>query len=282
MIAMLKRNEQDSNRPLDGWRLKFHATIFEAETISGKFFDVILLSLIILSVTIVMLETVGTLEKDYAIYFKTAEWVITILFSVEYVFRLLSVKKPFGYVFSFYGIIDLLSILPTYLALFFTGAQSFMIIRIFRFLRVFRILKLARYLGEAKVLGAAIKSSIPKITIFLLVVFSMSLIAGTLMYYIEGKENGFPSIPHSWYWAVVTMTTVGYGDMTPKTPFGQFLASIIMMAGYGILAVPTGIVSTELAFYKHKDESSEACPSCCEEGHDKNAQFCFKCGEKLN
>jgi voltage-gated potassium channel len=276
------KNKTDFDQPLTGWRLKIHEIIFEAETFWGKWFDILLLVLILFSVLTVMLESVAEFEEDYKKLFTIAEWTVTLLFSIEYAMRLLSIKKPWSYVFSFYGVIDILSIVPTYLAIFISGTQSLMVIRVFRLVRIFRILKLARFLGEADVLVDAIKSSMPKVTVFLVTVISMSLIAGTLMYLIEGEDSGFTSIPTSWYWAIVTMTTVGYGDITPQTAFGQVLASLIMLSGYGILAVPTGIVSAELAFRKNKSVSVRSCLSCCVEGHDHHAKFCFDCGEELS
>ncbi len=279
---MNAKEEHHLGRPLAGWRLKVHEIIFEADTFWGKTFDIALLIFILCSVLTVMLESVTVFENDYKDFFKITEWCFTILFSIEYVMRLSSIKKPWSYVFSFYGIIDFLSIVPTYLAIFIGGTQSLMVIRVLRLVRVFRILKLARFLGEANVLGDAIKSSIPKVTVFLIVVISMSSIVGTLMYMIEGKQNGFTSIPQSWYWAIVTMTTVGYGDITPQTTIGQFLASIIMLSGYGVLAVPTGIVSAELVYRKKKAVSLRSCASCSAEGHETYAKFCFDCGDELS
>jgi voltage-gated potassium channel len=277
-----EKKKHHLGRPISGWRLQLHKIIFEADTFLGKCFDIVLLLLILFSITIVMLESVNVFDNKFHQMIKTAEWVVTILFTFEYIFRLCAIKKKLKYIFSFYGLVDLLSIIPTYLSLFVTGTQSLMIIRVFRLIRVFRVLKLVRYLGEASILWEAIKSSFPKVTVFLVVVISMSLISGTLMYLIEGEQNGFSSIPRSWYWAIVTMTTVGYGDITPHTTLGQFVSSIIMLAGYGILAVPTGIVSAELAFRRSKSISVRACASCSAEGHEPSAKYCYECGEPLD
>ncbi len=262
-------------------RNKIHEIIFEAETPEGKLFDVVLLWAILISVGVVMLESVGALRDQFGSEFYIVEWVFTILFTFEYMLRVYSVRKPLGYIFSFYGIIDLLAIVPTYLSLYVTGAQSLIVIRAVRLLRVFRVLKLGRYLGEADVLKRALAASRPKITVFLVAVLSMTLITGTVMYLVEGEQNGFTSIPKSIYWAIVTMTTVGYGDIAPQTVLGQFLASVVMIMGYAIIAVPTGIVSVELANVKNLDVNTNACPSCSAEGHNIEAKFCHMCGASL-
>lgn len=262
-------------------RLKLHEVIFEADTPIGKFFDVFLLALIIASVVVVMLESVGPIKAEYGNILLVAEWTFTILFSIEYLLRLYSVGHPTLYARSFYGIVDLVSILPTFLSLFFPGSQYFITIRLLRMLRVFRVLKFVQYLGEANQLAVALKASKRKIFVFLFTVIILVVIVGSLMYLIEGEENGFTNIPRSIYWAIVTLTTVGYGDISPQTPIGQMLASMIMIIGYGIIAVPTGIVTSELTKVKNKKISTQVCPSCASEGHDHNAKHCKHCGEKL-
>lgn len=264
------------------WRHRLHEIIFEADTPAGKLFDVVLLIAILLSVLAVMLESVTGIRLEYGRALYIAEWIFTILFTVEYIARLIAVRKPLNYAVSFFGIVDLISILPTYLSLVFVGAQSLLVIRSIRLLRVFRIFKLVRFLGEASQLTAALKASRPKIIVFIGAVFTMVVIMGTLMYLIEGAENGFTSIPKSIYWAVVTLTTVGYGDIAPQTVWGQALATLIMILGYGIIAVPTGIVSAEMSRQKPLPPvSTQACPNCGAEGHDSDAAYCKKCGAHL-
>ena len=265
------------------WRSIMHEIIYEADTTSGKWFDIILLWAITASVAVVMLESIKSIREDYGEILFQLEWTFTILFSIEYIARIICVGKPFRYIFSFMGLIDLLSILPTYISLFIAGAHSLLIIRIIRLLRIFRIFKIARYLSEAQTLMKALKASRPKIIVFLGGVISLVIIMGTFMYLIEGEDHGFTSIPKSVYWAIVTLTTVGYGDIAPQTPLGQTLASVIMIMGYAIIAVPTGIVSVELsnAQSKAKKITTQACPDCSQEGHDADAVFCKFCGAKL-
>lgn len=264
------------------WRDRIHEIIFEADTREGKLFDVALFWCIFASILIVMLESVSSIRLNYQPLLYGAEWLFTILFTVEYILRLLSVGRPLAYALSFYGLVDLLSILPTYVGLFyFEGAQSLLVIRTFRLLRVFRVFKLGRFVGEAQSLRQALHQSVPKISVFLGTVISVVLVVGTLMYLIEGRESGFSSIPRSMYWAVVTMTTVGYGDIAPRTAIGQFFAAILMILGYGILAVPTGIVSAELVRAK-SPITTQACPNCGLEGHDPDAMHCKRCGNPLN
>lgn len=266
---------------LSPWRLKLHEVIYEADTRAGKFFDVLLLIIIILSITVVMLESVPSLHEDYGDFFEKAEWIFTALFTLEYIARLISIQKPLKYVLSFYGIIDLLSIIPTYLGVFISGTSSLMVIRSLRLMRVFRILKLGSVIKESKTLIDSLKASRHKIMVFLLSILTMVTILGTVMYLIEGGENGFDSIPRSIYWAIVTLTTVGYGDISPITTLGQFIASIVMILGYAIIAVPTGIVTNELIKSENKKISTLACKSCSQEGHDADAKHCKYCGEKL-
>ncbi len=265
-------------------RERLHEIIFEADTPAGKAFDVIILVLIVFSVIIVMLESVRDYTIRYGDYFHYLEWFVTIIFTIEYVLRIWTVKKPFKYIFSFYGIVDLVSILPTYLSFFFQGSQYLMIFRTLRLLRIFRVFKLARYLGASSLLLGALMASRVKITVFLAMVINVALISGTLMYLIEGTANNqFSSIPRSVYWAIVTMTTVGYGDIAPATELGQFIAAILMLTGYGIIAVPTGIVTSEMINIKPQEQlSTQVCSACNEDGHDKDALFCKYCGENLH
>jgi voltage-gated potassium channel len=269
--------------PPDKWKARLYEIIFEADTSAGKAFDIILMACIITSVLVVTLESVAEMKIKFGKIFRIIEWTVTVLFTIEYIARIYVVSNKRKYVFSFLGIIDLLSVLPTYLDLFFTGAHSLMVIRSFRLLRIFRVLKLARFVGEGANLITALKASRYKITIFLFTVITTIVIAGTLMFLIEGPTNGFTSIPRSIYWSVVTMTTVGYGDIAPQTAIGQALASILMLLGYGIIAVPTGIVSSEMVQLKRKEVlSTQVCPHCLSEGHDKDAVFCKYCGGKIN
>lgn len=265
------------------WREKMHEVIFEADTPMGKAFDVALLIAIIISVFAVMMDSVKEAHDQYSGLLDTIEWVFTILFTIEYIARIVSVGRPGRYIFSFFGIIDLLSLLPTFLGIFVVSAPSLMVIRTIRLLRVFRILKLARFMGEGRALSKAMKASQAKITVFLLMVLILVSIMGTIMYLIEGGQNGFTSIPRSIYWAIVTLTTVGYGDIVPHTWLGQTLASLIMILGYAIIAVPTGIVGAEIvrSEQKGKGMSTESCKQCSSEGHDSDADYCKFCGAKL-
>ncbi len=268
---------------LSGPKLKMYEVIFEADTPAGKIFDILLLVSILVSVAAVLLESVETFRLRYIGLLRTIEWLITILFTVEYIARLYAVPRKEKYIFSFFGIIDLLSILPSYIALLFAGAQSLMVIRSIRLLRIFRILKLPRYIGEGQNLALALKASRHKITVFLLTVITTVTIMGAIMYMVEGPEHGFTSIPRSIYWSIVTMTTVGYGDIAPQTDFGQFLASLLMILGYGVIAVPTGIVSAEMISLKNREKiTTQVCPNCFKEGHDPDAIFCKYCAGELN
>lgn len=266
---------------LTGWRERGHEIIFEADTPAGKVFDVVLLVAIIISVVAVMFESVSDINAHYGTLLKIVEWTVTILFTIEYGLRILCVEKPRRYIFSFFGVIDLLSVIPTYLSLVFAGTHYFVVIRAVRLLRVFRVLKLARFLGEAEVIVTALKASAAKITVFLGGVFTLVLIIGALFYLIEGEANGFTSIPKSVYWAIVTLTTVGYGDITPQTTLGQFLSSFVMVLGYGIIAVPTGIVSVELSRAAGTPVTTQACQACGRGGHLHDALYCRRCGGKL-
>ena len=263
------------------WKDKLHEVIFEAETRAGKSFDIWLLIFIFLSLIVVMLDSVESIQLIYAKELIIAEWFFTILFTVEFILRLISVNKPFKYVFSFYGIIDLISTIPTYLVVFFPGASLFKVLRVLRFLRLFKIFKLGRFTSESKMLGKALKDSQAKIIVFLVAVFCLAMIMGSIMYVVEGQENGFTSIPRSIYWAIVTLTTVGYGDISPVTPFGQVIASIIMILGYGIIAVPTGIVTAGVILNENDHSSTQTCKNCSLDGHEEDAVFCKFCGEKM-
>ncbi len=265
-----------------GWRHRLHEIIFESDTRLGKIVDLGLLIAILLSVATVLLESVASFRARHGAALRVAEWVFTVLFTIEYALRLIAVKAPLRYARSFFGVVDLLAILPSYLAVFVAGAQTLLVVRILRLLRVFRVLKLGYFLGEADVLMVALRASRRKITVFLAAVMTLVVITGSLMYLVE-DGNGFDNIPRSIYWAIVTVTTVGFGDITPKTVLGQSLASLLMIMGYGIIAVPTGIVSVEIAQAGRKAQlvSTQACPSCGREGHDHDASHCKFCGTHL-
>jgi voltage-gated potassium channel len=266
--------------PASKWRSRLHEIVFESETNAGRAFDLTLISLILLSISIVILESVKIIRDDYGSILFVAEWTLTILFSIEYLLRVLSVKNPLRYILSFYGLVDLLAIAPTYLSLLIPGTHYLLIIRVLRLLRIFRILKLTEYVTEARVLTTALSASRRKISVFLFAVLTLVMVIGSLMYVIEGEENGFTDIPTSIYWAIVTLTTVGYGDLSPKTALGKTLASVVMIVGYGIIAVPTGIVTAEIA-RQSKSVSTQFCPECHAEGHDADAVFCKYCSAKL-
>jgi len=264
------------------WKHRIHEIIYEADTRAGKIFDVVLLIAILTSIVLVMLESVESFDNKYHTFLNISEWIITILFSIEYFLRIITIKKPLKYIFSFYGVIDLLSTIPKYLSFILVGSHHFAALRALRLLRVFRILKLARYIGASNRLLLALKSSRAKIAVFLFFIVIICIILGTVMYMIEGEENGFTSIPRSVYWAIVTLTTVGYGDIAPHTPIGQFIASIIMILGYAIIAIPTGIVSSEIIKAEAVDTNTQSCPNCLKDKHTDGADFCYHCGSKLN
>lgn len=262
-------------------RSRVHEIIFEADTRAGKWFDILLIGCILVSVTVVMLDSIEPFRGPYGQLFHTLEWFFTVLFSIEYLLRLLSVGRPVKYATSFFGLVDFVSIVPTYLSLIFPATRYFAVIRTLRILRVFRVLKLIQYLREANLLMTALRASRRKITVFLFTVSTLVILFGSLMYVIEGEVSGFSSIPRSIYWAIVTMTTVGYGDISPQTGLGQALASVVMILGYSIIAVPTGIVTVEIGQAMAKEVSTQACPQCGREGHDVQAIHCKFCGEKL-
>src|SRR5215207_899247 len=271
----------EARPPAGGFRGRLHEVIFEADTRAGRAFDVVLIGLILLSALAVMLESIRGVRERYGAELYAAEWGFTILFTLEYVLRLASVRRPLRYAASFFGVVDLLAIVPTYLSLLVPGSHYLLVVRILRLLRIFRVLKLAEHLTEADVLMRALRASRHKISVFLLTVLTMVVIIGTLLYVIEGEEHGFTSIPVGIYWAVVTLTTVGYRDISPKTPVGQTLAAVVMIIGYGIIAVPTGIVTVEIAQAARKPVSTQSCPECSAQGHDADAVYCKYCASKL-
>jgi len=265
-----------------GWRQRLHGLIYESNTPAGKAFDITLLILIFSSIAVVMLDSVEEYNRSFGDLLYILEWIFTILFTIEYILRLVSIRRPLLYATSFLGVIDLLSIIPTYLSVFYIGAQSLLVIRALRLLRVFRIFRLHHFLTEMRFLGLAVRNSVKKISIFMMIVLTIVMILGSVMYLVEGRQRGFSSIPNSIYWAIVTITTVGYGDISPETPIGKFIACIIMLTGYSIIAVPTGIITTEIALAsRNKGHHPEVCPNCGREGHDADANFCKHCGEKL-
>jgi voltage-gated potassium channel len=274
--------KQNNNQFSSGWRHVLHEIVFESDTPAGKAFDVVLLLGIIFSIVLVILDSVTSFRLRYGLFLRTSEWIVTALFTVEYILRLLIVRKPFRYAVSFFGVIDFLAVVPTWISFIFGGIQSLLIIRVFRLLRIFRIFKLGEYLYEAAVLQQAMKASLQKIAVFLFAVLTMVVIIGSLMYTIEGPRFGFTDIPTSMYWAIVTLTTVGYGDIAPHTGFGKLLASAVMLLGFGIIAVPTGIVTVELANISKKTPvSNQTCPACGKENHDRDARYCKYCGVAL-
>ncbi len=277
--------QEEFGRPEGGWRLRLYAVIFESDTRAGRLFDRWLIVAILLSVAVVVADSVHALGTRFALEFDVLEWAFTLLFTAEYLARLACVRKPLRYATSFFGIVDLLSVLPTYLALAFPEAQAFLDVRILRLLRMFRVLKLTAYVWEYQAMGRALAASRRKILVFLSVVLMIVVIMGTVMYVVEGPENGFTSIPAGIYWAITTMTTVGFGDITPKTDIGRLVASIMMLAGWGTLAVPTGIVTAEMTARRMRAAAAEGaartCGACGATGHLPEAAFCLHCGAAL-
>ena len=265
------------------WRTELHTIVFEADTPAGRAFDLVLIALIALSVLVVSLETVPGLAPSTYVALRRAEWTLTVVFTIEYVLRLLAVRRPRAYATSFYGIVDLMAILPTWISLLVPGARVLMVVRVLRLLRIFRVLKLARYMQEAAIIGDALRASARKIGVFLLTVATVVVIVGSVMYSIEGPAHGFTSVPLSMYWTVVTLTTVGYGDLAPGTPLGKALASLVMILGYGIIAVPTGIVSAEFTQRRGPplQLNTQSCAQCGREDHATDARFCRHCGAPL-
>ncbi len=264
-----------------GWRARYRKIIFEADTTAGKAFDVVLIAAILLSILTVMLESIASVRERYGDWLLAAEWGFTILFTVEYVMRLSCSERPARYARSFFGVVDLLSVLPTYASVLIPGAQTLLVIRTLRILRIFRVLKLANYMRESETLLRALQASRRKIAVFVFVLFTLVVVFGSLMHLIEGPEHGFTSIPRGIYWAIVTLTTVGYGDIAPQTDAGQALAAVTMILGYGIVAVPTGIITSELTHAGERAQLLKACKGCAATGHDANATHCNRCGAGL-
>jgi voltage-gated potassium channel len=273
------------DKPLEGWRLRWYTIIFEADTRAGRLFDQALIAVILLSIVVVMADSVQAVHRTYGSSLVAAEWLFTLLFTVEYIARLLCVRRPLQYATSFFGIIDLVAVLPTYLALFFPELHALIDVRVLRLLRVFRVFKLVAYVAEYQFLGRALAASGRKILVFLSAVLMVVLVLGTLMYVVEGQTNGFTSIPTSVYWAISTVTTVGFGDIAPKTDIGRLIASFMMLMGWGILAVPTGIVTAEMAMQRRlegrQQPTTRTCHECLTEGHAADSNFCFNCGARL-
>ena len=279
--ALMERLHLGANE-LTGWRRSIYTVIFESDTPADKAFDVGLIVLIVASVFVVMMESVASFRTQYGPWLFAAEWVFTILFTFEYLFRLVAVRHQMRYAKSFFGVVDLLAVIPTYVSVLLPGAQFFLAIRLLRILRVFRVLKLAHYVSEADVLLAALRASRRKILIFVFFVMTLVVVLGSLMYLVEGAGNGFTSIPRSVYWAIVTLTTVGYGDISPRTGLGQALASVVMITGFAIIAVPTGIVTSELNRLSRSEESvGRTCSRCDGKGHQRDAAYCRLCGESM-
>ena len=269
-------------RPLAGWRLRLYTIIFEADTRAGRAFDLALIVMILASVTVVVADSMASVHQQHGRWLKVLEWFFTLAFTAEYIARLACVRHPWRYARSFFGIIDLLAILPTYLAVLVPGMHALIDVRLLRLLRLFRLLRLTAYVSEFGALYHALRNSRRKIAVFLAFVLMVTTIMGTLMYVVEGPENGFDSIPMGVYWAITTMTTVGFGDVTPKTDLGRFIASLMMLMGWGTLAVPTGIVSAELVGQQTRREpTTRTCQECLSEGHAPTAKFCRDCGAKL-
>ena len=273
---------QSEKRPETGWRRRLHEIVFESETRAGRVFDIVLLWSIVLSVAVVMVESVPRYRIEYGAELTAIEWFFTLLFTIEYMLRLVSVRNALRYATSFFGVVDLCAVLPGYLSLLVPGSQYLLVIRVLRVVRVFRIFKLTEHLYEADVLLIALRASRRKIMVFLTTVLSLMVIIGSLMYVVEGEEHGFTSIPTSIYWAIVTMTTVGYGDLSPKTPLGMVLASVVMILGFGIIAIPTGIMTSEISRANRKPATTEACPACGLQGHDLDAVYCKYCAARLH
>ncbi|WP_047300290.1 ion transporter [Pseudomonas fluorescens] len=263
------------------WRERLYVMIFQSDTLAGRRFDGILLLIILASLVIVMLDSIDSIHQNYANVLAYIEWGFTIIFLGEYILRLYCSPKPLRYAFSFYGLVDLLAIVPGILALYYSDAQYLLIIRIIRMLRIFRVLKLSPYLKQANYLMSALRGSKQKIVVFLVSVCTLVTVFGTLMYVIEGPEHGFTSIPKGIYWAIVTLTTVGFGDIVPKTPLGQVISSLVMITGYSIIAVPTGIFTAELANAMRGEQLQHDCPVCKKNSHEHGAAFCSRCGNAL-
>lgn len=280
---MMVPAQESLGKPLTGWRLRLYTIIFEADTRAGRLFDQWLIAVILTSVAVVVVDSVQRVGPAYRTVFASLEWIFTIAFTLEYVARLLCVRHPLRYALSFYGVIDLLALLPTYVALLVPEVHALIDVRVLRLLRVFRIFKLTAYVSEYQSLGRALKASRRKILVFLSAVLMIVLVMGTLMYVVEGPDNGFTSIPTSVYWAITTMTTVGFGDITPKTDLGRLISSAMMLLGWGTLAVPTGIVTAEMTARRLATEpTTRTCQECLTEGQLPEANFCLHCGARLS
>lgn len=277
-----KRREPLRKKPEESrWRARAHEIIFEADTPGGKAFDVALIASIGVSVAAVMLDSVAAIHEAYGKELYAVEWFFTILFTIEYVLRLACVGRPARYATSFFGVVDLLAVIPTYLSLIVPGTQYLLVVRVLRVLRIFRVLKIVQYVNEAELLLYALRASRRKIAVFLFTVLTLVIVFGSLLYIIEGEDGGFTSIPRGVYWAIVTLTTVGYGDISPRTSLGQAVAAVVMILGYAIIAVPTGIVTVEFSRAFGGKVSTQACPQCSTEGHAPDAAYCKACGAKL-
>jgi len=283
MVTSQPATEDRLGKPLTGWRLRLYTIIFEADTRAGRLFDQWLIVLILISILVVMMDSVQTLASRYHQIFLSLEWLFTAIFTLEYIARLACVRHPLRYALSFYGIVDLLALLPTYLALLVPEAHALIDVRVLRLLRVFRIFKLTAYLVEYQALGRALRASRRKIMVFITGVLMVVLVMGTLMYVVEGPAHGFANIPTGVYWAITTMTTVGFGDITPKTELGRFIASLMMLLGWGTLAVPTGIVTAEMTAQRvaRTPTTTRTCHECLTEGHVPEANYCLHCGARL-
>jgi len=273
-------SEDIKEESASGWRGSLHTIVFESETTAGRIFDISVICLILLSVAAVMLESIREVRDVYGYELNVAEWFFTVLFTFEYILRLMSVRRPLRYALSFYGLVDLIAVVPTYLGLLLPGTQFFLTVRILRLLRIFRILKLAEYTSASRIITSALAASRKKILVFLVGVITIVTVVGSLMYVVEGEENGFINIPTGIYWAVVTLTTVGYGDLSPQTALGKAFASLVMILGYGIIAVPTGIVTAEFT-RAARPVSTHVCPECHAEPHELDAIHCKYCGSRL-
>ena len=263
------------------WRRRVQYALFGGASRTSKMFDITVIIAILASVFVVMLESIASIDERFGRFLHALEWVFTIIFTIEYALRLVCATSSLRYARSFYGVIDLMAIVPTYVSLILPGAHALLVIRLLRILRVFRVLKLVKYLSAGDLLMDAMRASWRKVMIFLVAVFALVTILGSLIYLIEGSENGYDSIPRSIYWAIVTLTTVGYGDISPQTPVGQALAAVVMIIGYSIIAVPTGIVSSEIALARRPRKAGTVCTRCYESSHEQNARFCHGCGARL-
>jgi len=281
-LSPVEPDRRELGRPVTGWRLRLYTIIFEADTRAGRWFDLVLIAFIVVSVAVVVLDSMASVHAQHGGWLKGVEWFFTLAFTLEYIARLACVRHPWRYARSFFGVIDLLAILPAYLALLLPEMHALIDVRVLRLLRIFRLLRLTAYVSEFSALYRALAASRRKIAVFLSFVLLVVMVMGTLMYVVEGPENGFTSIPVGVYWAITTMTTVGFGDVTPKTDLGRFIASLMMLMGWGTLAVPTGIVSAELVGQKTpREPTTRTCHACLSEGHSPTAKFCRDCGAPL-